>query len=151
MLLLRDVARLGIASKLSLLSPYTTSRSFSSRFGFTLSPILGVEPERTQSEGRAKALCENESEIGHFPTVFECKDSAELRHGKLFRAKNVTFPTFKKKRLSLVAKEALLCQKRSVGFDQQKTVFLPDEFGIKRNASPVLNTTSPIIREVSDI
>ena len=53
MLLLRDVARLGIASKLSLLSPYTTSRSFSSRFGFTLSPILGVEPERTQSEGRA--------------------------------------------------------------------------------------------------
>ena len=53
--LLRDVVWLGIASKLSLLSPCTTSRSFSSRFGFTLPPILGVEPERRQSEPRAKA------------------------------------------------------------------------------------------------
>ena len=36
------------------------------------------------SEGRTKALWEDESEIGHFPIVFECKDSAKLRHGKLF-------------------------------------------------------------------
>ena len=33
--------------------------------------------KRTQSEGMAKALRENESEIGHFPSVSECKDSAE--------------------------------------------------------------------------
>ena len=52
-------------------------KTFSSRFGFTLFSILGVEAERTQSEGRVEALRENESEIGHFPTVFECKDSAE--------------------------------------------------------------------------
>ena len=82
-------------------------KTFSSRFGFTLFSILGVETERTQSEGRVEELRENESEIGHFPTVFECKDSADLRHGKLFRAKNVTFPTFEKKRLSFVSKEAL--------------------------------------------
>ena len=30
-------------------------KTFSSRFGFTLFSILGVEAERTQSEGRAKA------------------------------------------------------------------------------------------------
>ena len=36
-----------------------------------------AKAERTQSEGRVEALCENECEIGHFPTVFECKDSAE--------------------------------------------------------------------------
>ena len=36
-----------------------------------------VEAERTQSEGRVEALRENESEIGHFPTVSKCKDSAE--------------------------------------------------------------------------
>ena len=36
-----------------------------------------ANPKRTQSEGRVEALRENESEIGHFPTVFECKDSAE--------------------------------------------------------------------------
>ena len=33
--------------------------------------------KRRQSEGRAKALCENESENGGFPTVFDYKDSAE--------------------------------------------------------------------------
>ena len=52
-------------------------KTFSCRFGFTLFSILGVEAERTQSEGRVETLRENESEIGHSPTVFECKDSAE--------------------------------------------------------------------------
>ena len=33
--------------------------------------------KRSQSGGRAKALWEDENEIGHFPTVSECKDSAE--------------------------------------------------------------------------
>ena len=36
-----------------------------------------ANPERRQSEGRVEALRENESEIGHFPTVSKCKDSAE--------------------------------------------------------------------------
>ena len=67
--------------------------------------------KRRQSEDRAKTLCENETESGNFPSVFKCKDSADLRHGKLFQAENVTFPTFKKKRLSLVAKEALFGHK----------------------------------------
>ena len=49
--LLRDVVWLGIVSKLSLLSPYTTLRSFSSLFEYFLSPFL----ERRQSEPRAKA------------------------------------------------------------------------------------------------
>ena len=60
--------------------------------------------KRRQSEDRAKTLCENETESGNFPSVFKCKDSADLRHGKLFQAENVTFPTFKKKRLSLVTR-----------------------------------------------
>ena len=51
--LLRDVVWFGIASKLSLLSPYTTLRSISSHFEYSLSPLLGVEAERTQSEPRA--------------------------------------------------------------------------------------------------
>jgi hypothetical protein len=50
-----------------------------------------------------------------------------------------------------VEKEALLCQKRSVRFEQQKTVFLADVFSIKTNASPVHNTTLPTIREMTDI
>ena len=55
MMLLRDVVWLGIVSKLSLLSPYTTSRSISSLFEYPLPPFLGAKAERTQSEGRAKA------------------------------------------------------------------------------------------------
>ena len=54
-MLLRDVVWLGRESKLSLLSPYTTSRSISSLFEYPLPPFLGAKAERTQSEGRAKA------------------------------------------------------------------------------------------------
>ncbi|MBR3488181.1 MAG: hypothetical protein IKH33_02580 [Bacteroidales bacterium] len=50
-----------------------------------------------------------------------------------------------------MAKEALLSQKRSKRARQQKTDFMPDEFGIKTNASPVHNTTLPTIREITDI
>ena len=56
----------------------------SSSFPSSISPSVlasGSEgranPERRQSEPRVEAFRENESEIGHFPTVFECKDSAE--------------------------------------------------------------------------
>ena len=61
--------------------------------------------KRSHSEGTAKALWENGNGIGHLPTVFKCKDSADLRHSKLFRAEKVTFPTFIKKRLSSVARD----------------------------------------------
>ena len=84
-----------------------------------------------------EALCENESEIGHFPTVFECKDSAELRHSKLFRAKNVTFPTFKKKRLSLVAKEALFGQKEGMA-QSMKNMFFYISVDVKMNLSQIV-------------
>ncbi len=41
-------------------------------------PCAFLRPrKRRQSEGRVETHRENESEIGHFPTVFECKDSAE--------------------------------------------------------------------------
>ena len=76
-------------------------------FFFASGSEARVEAERRQSEGRAKALWEDENEIGHPSSVSECKDSAELRHGKLFGAEKVTFPTSIKKRLSLVSKEAL--------------------------------------------
>ena len=42
-----------------------------------LSPSFLRLRKRSQSEGIAKALRENWFEIGHFPTVSECKDSAE--------------------------------------------------------------------------
>ncbi len=46
-------------------------------FFFASGSEARANPERRQSEGRVEAHRENESEIGHFPTVFECKDSAD--------------------------------------------------------------------------
>ena len=100
-----------------------------------------AKAERTQSEGRVGALCENESEIGHFPIVFECKDSTELRHGKLFRAKKVTFPTFKKKRLSLVSKEALFSH-RGIAWTGNKKTFLGCQWRDKTIFSRLTNKVS---------
>ena len=71
-----------------------------------------------------KALRWNESEIGHFPSVSRCKNSAELRHDKLFCTEKVTFPTSIKKRLSLVAKEALFSQIEGMARSTKNMFFL---------------------------
>ena len=53
--LLRDVVWFGIASKLSLLSPYTTLRPSSSRFGYPLPPPWEQSYLVVKSEGTTKA------------------------------------------------------------------------------------------------
>ena len=56
-MLLRDVVWLGIASKLTLLSLYTTLRCVSFRFASTLPPLLGAKAERRQSGGKVETAC----------------------------------------------------------------------------------------------
>ena len=53
--LLRDVVWFGIASKLSLLSPYTTLRPFSSHFVYPLPPPWQRSYLVVKSEGTTKA------------------------------------------------------------------------------------------------
>ena len=55
MMLLRDVVWLGIASKLSLLSPYATLRPSPSRFGYPLPPPWERSYLVVKSEGTTKA------------------------------------------------------------------------------------------------
>ena len=62
-------------SQLSILN--LISSQFSTLPPSLLSPSSLRLRKRRQNEGIAKALRENWSETGHFPTVFECKDSAE--------------------------------------------------------------------------
>ena len=118
-MLLRDVVRLGIASKFSLLSPYTTSRSFSSRFGFSLPPILGVEPERRQSEPRAKAEWRHSVKTNPRLAISRPFSNAKIVRNNditnFFEQKMSLFPLLKKrgslwyqKRLSLVKRKGWL-------------------------------------------
>ena len=91
-MLLRDVVWLGIASKLSLLSPYTTLLrdvvlARHSELALSALTLYNIEvffipfwvhhTSNLRSGARAKALWKDEPERGHLSTISKCKDNAE--------------------------------------------------------------------------
>ena len=100
----------------------------------------------SESEGRAKALWKDENGIGHSLVPFPNAKIARINDmANFFEQKMSLFPLLKKKRLSLVAKEALLSQKRNVRAGQQKSVFLTEELSIKTNLNTFFSVKPKII------
>ena len=104
-MLLRDVVWLGIASKLSLLSPYTTLRPISSRFVYPLPPPWAWSWPVVKSEGTTKAR--RRQSVSTFDIVISKKPQIKV-------------PLFQKKSGSNVAQSNVATEWKQRYFREQR-------------------------------